>query len=157
MSKLNPLTRKTMTRSINFPLVIVTIALSLSSPLLGVSGKGSDVPKPIRREVYEGGKIYDISHRYTAEIPAWESSEGLGKQFLRLAASMKNGSFANVSEMKLSVHSGTHVDAPGHFWDNYYDAGFDSDTLDLRVLNGNYHFRLFLVLSWFIVFLWVSD
>jgi len=49
---------------------------------------------------------------------------------------MKNGSFANVSEMKLSVHSGTHVDAPGHFWDNYYDAGFDTDSLDLQVLNG---------------------
>lgn len=132
-----------MTRSINFLLLIVAVALSLSSSLLGVSGKGSDDPKPIRREVYEGGKIFDISHRYTAEIPAWESSEGLGKQFLRLAASMKNGSFANVSEMKLSVHSGTHVDAPGHFWDNYYDAGFDSDSLDLRVLNGNNHFGLF--------------
>ncbi|CAB80135.1 putative protein [Arabidopsis thaliana] len=119
-----------MTRSVSFPLFLFAVVLSLSSSLL------ADDPKPIRREVYEGGKIYDISHRYTPEIPAWESSEGLGKTFLRLAASMKNGSFANVSEMKLSVHSGTHVDAPGHFWDNYYDAGFDTDSLDLQVLNG---------------------
>lgn len=50
---------------------------------------------------------------------------------------MKNGSLANVSEMKMSVHSGTHVDAPGHVFDHYYDAGFDVDTLDLEVLNGN--------------------
>jgi len=39
--------------------------------------------------------------------------------------------------MKLSVHTGTHVDAPGHVLDHYYDAGFDVDTLDLEVLNGN--------------------
>ena len=38
--------------------------------------------------------------------------------------------------MKLSVHTGTHLDAPGHFHDKYYDAGFDSDSLDLQVLNG---------------------
>ncbi|VVA18256.1 PREDICTED: kynurenine formamidase [Prunus dulcis] len=38
--------------------------------------------------------------------------------------------------MKFSVHSGTHVDAPGHVFDHFYDAGFDADTLDLEVLNG---------------------
>lgn len=141
-----------MTRSVNFSLLILAVALSLSlSSLIGVAGKPSDDLKPIRREVYEGGKIFDISHRYTPEMPAWESSEGL-VNFLRLAASMKNGSFANVSEMKLSVHSGTHIDAPGHFIDEYYDAGFDSDSLDLRVLNGN-GLRLFDLK----VFSWVSD
>ena len=50
---------------------------------------------------------------------------------------MKNGSFANISEMKLITHTGTHVDAPGHYYDHYFDAGFDVDTLDLEVLNGN--------------------
>ncbi|ESQ53714.1 hypothetical protein EUTSA_v10026013mg [Eutrema salsugineum] len=124
-----------MTRSVDFPLLILAVTALSLSPLLGVAGKFSDDLKPIRREVYGGGKIFDISHRYTPEMPAWESSEGLAS-FLRLAASMKNGSFANVSEMKLSVHSGTHVDAPGHFIDEYYDAGFDSDSLDLQTLNG---------------------
>lgn len=38
--------------------------------------------------------------------------------------------------MKLSVHAGTHVDAPGHLFDHYFDSGFDVDTLDLEVLNG---------------------
>ncbi|XP_010446963.1 PREDICTED: uncharacterized protein LOC104729687 [Camelina sativa] len=100
-------------------------------------GFASDELKPIRREVYgeEEGKIYDISHRYTPEMPSWDSSEGLGR-FLWLAASMKNGSLANNSEMKIPTHTGTHVDSPGHVYDEYYDAGFDVDSLDLRVLNG---------------------
>lgn len=90
---------------------------------------------PTRREVYGGGRIIDITYRYTPEMPSWSSKDGLG-QFLWLAASMKNGSLANNSEMKLPTHSGTHVDAPGHVFDHYFDAGFDVDTLDLEVLNG---------------------
>ncbi|KAG6789771.1 hypothetical protein POTOM_005895 [Populus tomentosa] len=90
---------------------------------------------PIRREVYGDGRIFDITHRYTSDMPFMGSENGLG-QFLRLPESMKNGSFANISEMKLITHTGTHVDAPGHYYDHYFDAGFDVDTLDLEVLNG---------------------
>ncbi|KAL8541467.1 hypothetical protein ACS0TY_002655 [Phlomoides rotata] len=90
---------------------------------------------PFRREVYGGGRIIDISHRYHSNMPSWESSHGLG-DFLWLPGSMKNGSLANNSEMKLPTHTGTHVDAPGHVFDHYFDAGFDVDTLDLDVLNG---------------------
>ncbi|KAF5448186.1 hypothetical protein F2P56_028743 [Juglans regia] len=90
---------------------------------------------PVRREVYDGGRIIDISHRYTPDLPSWDSMGGLG-QFLWLRQSMKNGSIANFSEMKLPTHTGTHVDSPGHFFDHYLDAGFDVDTLDLEVLNG---------------------
>lgn len=90
---------------------------------------------PIRREVYGGGRIIDISHRYHPDMPSWESADGIG-EFLSLPASMKNGSLANNSEMKLPTHTGTHVDAPGHVFDHYFDAGFDVDTLDLEVLNG---------------------
>ena len=70
-------------------------------------------------------------------MPVWDSTEGLKHHFLWLEKSMKNGSRANNSNMKLGVHTGTHVDAPGHFYDNYYDAGFDVDSLDLTLLNGN--------------------
>ncbi|KAL3614245.1 hypothetical protein CASFOL_042319 [Castilleja foliolosa] len=90
---------------------------------------------PVRREVYGGGRIIDISHRYHSEMPSWESEDGVG-HFLWLGKSMKNGSQANNSEMKLGAHTGTHVDAPGHVFDHYFDAGFDVDTLDLEVLNG---------------------
>ncbi|XP_057779937.1 cyclase-like protein 2, partial [Salvia miltiorrhiza] len=54
----------------------------------------------------------------------------------RRTPELKNGSDYNFSELKLLAHTGTHVDAPGHFYDNYFDRGFDVDTLDLRVLNG---------------------
>ncbi|KAM0070260.1 putative kynurenine formamidase/cyclase, kynurenine formamidase superfamily [Helianthus debilis subsp. tardiflorus] len=64
---------------------------------------------------------------------------------------MKNGSRSNVSEMKLVTHTGTHVDAPGHMTDEYFDAGFDVDTLDLLVLNGEFFYweRLFGVVKVF--------
>ncbi|XP_042488640.1 cyclase-like protein 2 isoform X2 [Macadamia integrifolia] len=104
------------------------------------SGSGScasreDVLVPPRRELYDEGRIFDISHKYRPDMPSWGSTEGLG-QFLWLPASMKNGSLANNSEMKLPTHTGTHVDSPGHVFDHYFDAGFDVDTLDLAVLNG---------------------
>ncbi|KAL6514213.1 Cyclase-like protein 3 [Orobanche hederae] len=90
---------------------------------------------PVRRDSYGDGRIIDITHRYHSDMPSWESEDGVG-HFVWLTKSMKNGSNANNSEMKLSAHSGTHVDAPGHVFDHYFDAGFDVDTLDLEVLNG---------------------
>ncbi|KGN43898.1 cyclase-like protein 2 [Cucumis sativus] len=91
---------------------------------------------PIRREVYGDGRIFDITHRYSPETPCWDFQEnGLG-QFVWLTRTMKNGSEANFSQVKLPNHAGTHVDAPGHMFDHYFDAGFDVDTLDLGVLNG---------------------
>ncbi|XP_058070091.1 cyclase-like protein 3 [Magnolia sinica] len=88
----------------------------------------------VRREEYDNGRILDITHRYREDMPSWDSDE-LG-QFLWLPKSMKNGSLANNSEMKMPTHSGTHVDAPGHVFQEYFEAGFDVDTLDLAVLNG---------------------
>ncbi|CAA7407117.1 unnamed protein product [Spirodela intermedia] len=94
-----------------------------------------EVAAPERREVYDGGRIIDISHRFHESMPSFESDEGVG-QFLWLPESMKNGSKANGSVVKLHVHTGTHVDAPGHFFQHYFEAGYDVDTLDLSVLNG---------------------
>ncbi|AQK65058.1 Cyclase family protein [Zea mays] len=69
-------------------------------------------------------------------MPEWESSEGSG-EFLQLAWSMRNGSdIANFSELRLTAHSGTHVDVLGHVFEHYYDACFNVDTLELAVLNG---------------------
>ncbi|GFP84601.1 hypothetical protein PHJA_000604000 [Phtheirospermum japonicum] len=85
--------------------------------------------------VHENGDIFDITHQFTPHTPVGDSTEGIG-HFLTLLFSMKNGSDYNFSEMKLPVHSGTHVDAPGHMYDKYFDEGYDVDSLDLRVLNG---------------------
>ncbi|MED6144605.1 Cyclase-like protein 2 [Stylosanthes scabra] len=88
------------------------------------------------REAYDDDvRILDISHRYHPDMPEWESDGGIG-QFLWQLSRIKNGSMANSSLMKLPTHTGTHVDAPGHFYDHYFDAAFDVDSLDLHVLNG---------------------
>ncbi|CAB80239.1 putative protein [Arabidopsis thaliana] len=124
---------------LSLPSLLISAGASNAYPSIPgtapIDGGFTDELKPIRREVYGNGKIYDISHRYTPEMPSWDSSEGIGR-FLWLAASMKNGSLANNSEMKIPTHTGTHVDSPGHVYDKYYDAGFDVDSLDLQVLNG---------------------
>ncbi|KAH6818898.1 Cyclase family protein [Perilla frutescens var. frutescens] len=99
-------------------------------------GDCADVDDAHRRGLENGyGEIFDITHKFTPETPVGISATGIGG-FLTLLRSMKNGSDYNFSEMKLPVHAGTHVDAPGHFYDDYFDQGFDVDTLDLRVLNG---------------------
>ncbi|CAI9106552.1 OLC1v1005739C4 [Oldenlandia corymbosa var. corymbosa] len=100
----------------------------------GACMSSRDVLKPLKREIYyEGGEIIDITHKLTPNTPGG-IIEGWG-EYLSLVKSMKNGSDSNISEMKLNVHVGTHVDTPGYIYDHYYDAGFDVDSLDLRVLN----------------------
>ncbi|WCJ17803.1 Cyclase family protein [Euphorbia peplus] len=83
----------------------------------------------------ESGKIYDITHRYVEELPKFGSKNGMG-QFLKQTQSIKNGSIVNEANISLTTHSGTHVDAPSHFYQSYYEAGYDVDSLDLKVLNG---------------------
>ncbi|KAM5549417.1 cyclase-like protein 2 [Rosa sericea] len=125
-----------MNRPLLHPLFLTFSCLFFLASSSSSSGYGpGDTPKPIRREVYGNGRIFDITHRYTPEIPEYGSKLGIG-HFRWLQLSMKNGSLTNNSEFKLPVHTGTHVDAPGHVFDDYYDAGFDVDQLDLEVLNG---------------------
>ncbi|KAL9262317.1 Cyclase-like protein [Drosera capensis] len=119
-------------------LLSTTLLLLISTHIdVSVSQPTCSAPQtlPLRREIYVDGRIFDISHRYTPHMPAFDSPDGVGK-FLWLPKSMKNGSIANNSEMKMGTHTGTHVDAPGHVFDGYFDDGFDVDTLDLEVLNG---------------------
>ncbi|XP_050144055.1 cyclase-like protein 2 [Malus sylvestris] len=96
----------------------------------------TDTLIPHRREVYGNGRIFDISHRYSTTMPAFETNDG-ANQFLWLPNSMKNDSITNNPEMKLPTHTGTHVDALDHVFNHYFNAGFDVDTLDLDVLNGH--------------------
>ncbi|EEF43618.1 cyclase-like protein 2 [Ricinus communis] len=117
-------------------IVQLLILLQLCKTVLTLAARPlAEVPVPVRREVYDNGKIFDVTHRVNPKMPSWDSKEGLG-EFIWLVSSMKNGSLVNSSEMKLSTHTGTHIDAPSHVYDEYYDAGFDIDTLDLEVLNG---------------------
>uniref|UniRef100_A0A0E0E450 Cyclase family protein n=1 Tax=Oryza meridionalis TaxID=40149 RepID=A0A0E0E450_9ORYZ len=82
-----------------------------------------------------GRRILDITHAVRPELPVLGSGAGVGA-LVRLKKSMANGSRSNLSELRMSVHTGTHVDAPGHMWQPHFDAGLDVDTLDLGLLNG---------------------
>ncbi|XP_051146585.1 cyclase-like protein 2 isoform X1 [Andrographis paniculata] len=119
-----------------------SVAVSSSSDCVYPSSYGSSVHRvcdanlgPLRREIYDNGEIFDITHKFTPLTPVGISNDGIG-EFLTLLFSMKNGSAYNFSQMKLLAHAGTHVDAPGHFYENYFEEGYDVDSLDLRVLNG---------------------
>ena len=80
-------------------------------------------------------KRSDITHSLRPDLPDWGSQEGVGN-LIKLVASIPNGDLANQSELKIGVHTGTHVDAPSHIFQDYYEAGDHLDTLDLHVLNG---------------------
>ncbi|TVU02009.1 hypothetical protein EJB05_52544 [Eragrostis curvula] len=87
-----------------------------------------------RLEEYDGGRIVDITHAYRPELPA-VGPDGLGP-VVHLIMSMANGTLFNLSELRMVVHAGTHVDAPGHMIQEYFEAGLDVDKFDLAVLNG---------------------
>ncbi|KAK9806279.1 hypothetical protein WJX72_008411 [[Myrmecia] bisecta] len=50
--------------------------------------------------------------------------------------STAEGDDANLSIIKLSAHTGTHVDAPGHFLHDAYQTGIGVESLSLDMLNG---------------------
>ncbi|PIA27127.1 hypothetical protein AQUCO_08300071v1 [Aquilegia coerulea] len=87
-----------------FSMAMATTSSPANTCSAPIGEEEEDNSVPVRKEIYGNGKIYDITHRYTTNMPSWETKEGLG-QFLWLPASMKNGSLANNSEMKLPAHT----------------------------------------------------
>jgi arylformamidase len=59
-----------------------------------------------------GMKIYDISLTITPGLPVWP---GDPQVVLKRVSKMEEGEHNNVSQLALSAHAGTHVDAPYHF------------------------------------------
>ena len=74
-------------------------------------------------------KIYDISLMLSPDLPIWPGDEPLK---LELVDSMEAGAQDNVSRLSMSVHIGTHVDAPHHFLND----GRTVEQLSLDVLTG---------------------
>jgi len=98
-------------------------------------------------------KVIDISHKYVPDLPAYDSKSGLGN-FIKLKTSIKLGDLYNFSVFKLTTHSGTHVDAPGHFNETLFELGYDVVSLHLQTLNGNVSpMDLFLTFYKFLVYL----
>ncbi len=74
-------------------------------------------------------QIYDISLTISPSIPVWPGD--MHPEFQH-ATKIDQGDMANVSLMHMSVHTGTHVDAPCHFLN-----GKDSvENLPLEILIG---------------------
>lgn len=67
----------------------------------------------------------DISVALHSDVPVWPGSPGYSRTLL---SSLQDGSDANVSEIRMDVHTGTHVDAPAHFLadgDSVEELGLD--------------------------------
>ena len=74
-------------------------------------------------------RTYDISLTITPQSIVWP---GDAPVVIKHTSSIASGDNANVSEITMSCHTGTHVDAPDHFLNN----GITVDDLSLDLLVG---------------------
>ncbi len=74
-------------------------------------------------------KIYDVSVPISSKTPVYEGDPSVE---IDLKLSIENGDNANVSQICMGVHTGTHVDAPNHF----IEGTKKIIDLDLNVLIG---------------------
>ncbi len=72
-----------------------------------------------------GTRIHDISRTVRAGIPVWPGDTDFDFQFV---AKIADGSSVNVGRIEMSVHTGSHIDAPLHF----DDAGADAASVPIE-------------------------
>ena len=73
-------------------------------------------------------RTYDITLTITPQTIVWPGDSPVS---LKRTSSITSGDNSNVSEITMSCHTGTHVDAPDHFLNNGITV--DDLTLDLLV------------------------
>jgi len=73
--------------------------------------------------------IYDISLTISPELPVWPGDPSVE---LKQVTFIPKGDSCNISHVAMSVHTGTHVDAPYHFLND----GKTVETLPLEALVG---------------------
>jgi arylformamidase len=71
-------------------------------------------------------RIYDISLTISPHLPVWPGDPAIVLERLQ---KMEEGDSANVTQINMSAHVGTHVDSPYHF------LGGDSPTVEKLSLN----------------------
>lgn len=74
-------------------------------------------------------KIIDISVPITNTLPVWPGDPSVD---LAKVSSITKGDSANVTRITMSVHTGTHIDAPKHF----IDSDITVDQIPLKKLIG---------------------
>jgi arylformamidase len=58
-------------------------------------------------------KIHDISLLLSPQLPTWPGDPPM---ILERFSKIEEGAFANISRLVMGVHTGTHIDAPYHFF-----------------------------------------
>lgn len=74
-------------------------------------------------------RTYDITLTISPELVVWPDDPSVE---LTTLSAIGDGADANVSHIKMGVHTGTHVDAPYHF----IDGGKTVEDLDIGLLTG---------------------
>jgi arylformamidase len=74
-------------------------------------------------------KLIDVSVPLDAQLPSYPNNTPFSLEAIQRIAS---GGHSNVSTLHMSAHSGTHVDAPRHF----FDDGAGTEALPLELLMG---------------------
>ena len=74
-------------------------------------------------------KIIDISTPISSSIPVWPNTP---KPFITMISSLKDGDAADDTKIEMSIHTGTHIDAPSHFLSD----GKTIDEMNLEVFIG---------------------
>ena len=77
-------------------------------------------------------EVYDISLPLTSMLPVWPGSQRF--EMARILR-MSDGDYCNESSISLSIHTGTHIDAPWHFRDD----GHRMESVDLAKMIGPVH------------------
>ncbi|MFW5714168.1 MAG: cyclase family protein [Brevefilum sp.] len=101
-------------------------------------------------------KIYDISVPITPEMVTWPGDPPVR---LKKISAIEEGESANITQIQLCVHTGTHIDAPKHFFTEgksleqlsikYFlgevlvmEIGSEFDTITSQVLTSHNDFEL---------------
>ena len=73
-------------------------------------------------------KLHDVSILISEDMPIWPNDPGISMDLTR---SIARGDNANVTQLNMGVHTGTHIDAPFHFEPN--KATIDQLSLDVLI------------------------
>ncbi len=98
----------------------MTNSIQPDPPKSSVPGAPAGCPMP---------RLHDISVAVCPQMPSWPGDPTFES---RLVDAIAQGEAANVSWIGMGAHSGTHVDAPLHF----FQSGVAVDSLPLDVLVG---------------------
>ncbi len=74
--------------------------------------------------------IYDITLTISPDLPVWPGDPAV---VLEQVAAMENGAECNLTRLAMSVHTGTHIDAPHHFLNDHRTV----ELLPLEILTGS--------------------